>query len=204
MSRDNEFFEHEEPEVCSVGRSGDYIFKTLCLIQAGVLAVAVIWGLFRKVYFWNNVRLDSGLLWGVAAAIFLSVCSCLMYAFRKHIPFMNYDWIMEECYKPMFGRLSLAQIAVASVLSGVCEEALFRGVMMQEWGAFASSVIFGTCHLGDKRLIASSVWIAAAGYGFSLIFGHTGNLGACMIAHCMNNFISFLFVMRLSGRLRLL
>lgn len=177
------------------------IFRTLCFVQLALLAVAFAWGLIRGIRFWNFVRIDGSLLWGAAIGSAFVCLSVLFYAFRRWLPFLHYDWIVNELYCPVFGRLSFRHFVVVSILSGVCEESFFRGILCSEFGPVVSAVVFGLCHLGDARLVASGVWIGFVGFVLARLFETTGNLGDCMVAHCVNNFLSFLLLsLLISGK----
>jgi len=49
--------------------------------------------------------------------------------------------------KPLFYRLTLLDICIISLLAGISEELLFRGVLQTKFGIFAASIIFGLFHL---------------------------------------------------------
>lgn len=184
----------EEEDVVYVPAGGTSIFTKLCVLQCILLLIAVIWGLVRKIYWWNNFRIDSSLVLCLYVTAGLFICSFLSYIFRKKLPFMHLDWILNELYIPIFGNLSFLQCAAVAILSGLCEEVFFRGILCAEWGVVVSSLIFGILHLGHKKLIFSGVWIALIGGALALCYNASGNLLVPVLIHFFNNLGSFICI----------
>ncbi|QIN80791.1 CPBP family intramembrane metalloprotease [Rubrobacter marinus] len=62
-----------------------------------------------------------------------------------------------------------------AVLSGVGEEALFRGALQPEIGIVASSLLFGALHVGpDRRYLLWTLWAVGAGFLFGALYAWTG------------------------------
>ena len=184
--------QHDEPTL-------NY-FSILCVTQLVILAIAVIWGFFRKIFWWNNLKLDSSIFWGIGLAIVFILLSSLMYIFRKRLSFTNLEWIFETLYLPVFGSLKIHQFLILALLSGFCEEALFRGILVKECGVIVSSIIFGCLHTGNKKLIFSAIWITAMGACLGFLYIHTDNLLVTVTAHFINNLVSFIGVSLLARK----
>lgn len=179
------------------------IFKTLCSIQLALLIISIIWGLIRKIYWWQDLYFNLSLLICVPIAAALCACNFLFYAFRNKLSFMHLDWIVNSLYIPIFGSLSWFQCFIVSILSGLCEEAFFRGILSVETGIYISSLIFGTLHLGDKKLLPSAVWITLIGFLLAVLYKTTNNLLICMLIHFLNNSASFLWIMTIIKKQKL-
>ena len=73
-------------------------------------------------------------------------------------------------------------------LSGIAEEALFRGALQPKVGLVAASLLFGLAHFVPRREFA--VWTGTtilAGFMLGLLFQKTGNLIAPIVAHFIVN-----------------
>lgn len=191
---DNEQEEYYEQEEEFTQIDKDKMFFNICITQLIALFIAIIWGYFGKIFWWNTIFWDMSLIHSIYIVICLFVFNTIFYIFRKQLKFMNYAWIIKKIYIPVFGQFNIWQCIILSILSGFCEEALFRGVMSVSWGIIISSIIFGLFHLGNKKLIFSGIWIAFIGFCFAYVYKITGNLGISIVAHSLNNFLCFIAV----------
>lgn len=79
-------------------------------------------------------------------------------------------------------------LVLASILSGVGEEAFFRGALQPEIGLVASSLLFGVLHVGpDRRYFVWTVWAVGAGFLVGLLYSWTGGILAPVTAHVLHN-----------------
>jgi hypothetical protein len=95
------------------------------------------------------------------------------------------------------GPLSLAEISVLAVASGIGEELFFRGALQPRVGLVAASLLFGAAHLVPSRPLALwSVFACAAGLLFGVLFERTGNLVAPVVAHVAVNALNLHWLVR--------
>ena len=88
----------------------------------------------------------------------------------------------------VLGVLSGFHCVGLAILSGIAEEALFRGALQPQVGLVAASLIFGLAHFVPRREFA--VWTGTtilAGFALGLLFQKTGNLIAPTVAHFVVN-----------------
>jgi membrane protease YdiL (CAAX protease family) len=86
------------------------------------------------------------------------------------------------------GRLSLAECVLLAAVSGVAEEAFFRGVLQPRIGLVAAALVFGIAHFVPRRELAPwAVFALAAGLLLGILFESTGNLVAPAAAHALIN-----------------
>jgi membrane protease YdiL (CAAX protease family) len=89
------------------------------------------------------------------------------------------------------GRLAPAQCALLALVSGIAEEAFFRGVLQPWVGLVAASLLFGLAHFVPRRdLLPWSAFAVAAGFLLGALFEITGNLVAPVTAHVTINAIN--------------
>ena len=193
--------EEQEEEEELIQASNKNLFPNICIIQFVVLIIAIIWGYFGKIFWWNTIKFDISLVNSIYIVIGLLFFNAIFYIFRNQLKFMHYDRLIKSVYIPIFGKFNIWQCIFLSIISGFCEEALFRGVMSVAWGMIISSVVFGLLHLGDKKLIFSGIWIAIIGFCFAYIYKITGNLAISIVAHFLNNFFCFIVVKILAKKI---
>jgi membrane protease YdiL (CAAX protease family) len=82
------------------------------------------------------------------------------------------------------GPLRTRDCVVLALLSGVAEEALFRGALQPQVGLVWASLLFALAHLVPRReLLPWSVFSLAAGFLLGGLYAATGNLVAPIVAH---------------------
>lgn len=82
------------------------------------------------------------------------------------------------------GPLGRGEIALLAGVSGLAEEAFFRGALQPHVGLVAASVLFGLAHLAPRRELAPwALFAGIAGLAFGALFELTGNLLAPAVAH---------------------
>ncbi|WP_299944131.1 CPBP family intramembrane glutamic endopeptidase [uncultured Microbulbifer sp.] len=170
------------------------VFPLLLAIQAACLLTAVVGGYFSGV----EMTLLGGALWGAlcfaligapagfAAVIWLTRSNTVVgRTLRRHC-----NQLM-----PVFAGLSLGQIAVIAVVTGVCEELLFRGFLQVWWsqlssplsGLLAASLVFALLHW------ASRVYFLLT-FVFGLILGlayqTSGSLLGVITWHAIYDFLA--------------
>jgi membrane protease YdiL (CAAX protease family) len=79
-------------------------------------------------------------------------------------------------------------LVVLAVLSGVGEEALFRGALQPLIGLVLASLLFGFVHVGpDRRYLVWTASAVFAGFVFGVLYGAMGGILAPVVAHALHN-----------------
>jgi membrane protease YdiL (CAAX protease family) len=79
-------------------------------------------------------------------------------------------------------------LVLLSVMSGVGEEAFFRGALQPVLGIVATSLLFGALHVGPHRkYLVWTLWAVGAGFLFGALYEWTGGLLAPATAHVLHN-----------------
>ncbi|GAB1408228.1 hypothetical protein MASR1M8_21470 [Thermomonas brevis] len=105
------------------------------------------------------------------------------------------------------GIAAVAAIVSAAVLAPVCEELLYRGIILRSLHddlarrgrialaacvvVSASAFLFALPHLGDSLLDAKALAYLASGLAFSLVYLLTGSLTAAMVSHSLQSCWAF-------------
>jgi membrane protease YdiL (CAAX protease family) len=98
------------------------------------------------------------------------------------------------------GPLSLAECWLLALLSGVAEEAFFRGALQPRVGLLAASLLFGAAHFVPRReLLPWTAFSIAAGLLLGWLFDATGNLIAPIVAHAGINGVNLRHLTRGEG-----
>ena len=103
-----------------------------------------------------------------------------------------------------WGRSRSAECWLLALLSGVAEEAFFRGALQPQVGLLAASLLFGAAHFVPRReLLLWTVFSIAAGLLLGWLFDATGNLVAPIVAHAGINGVNLASSLGLVTSLRL-
>jgi membrane protease YdiL (CAAX protease family) len=93
--------------------------------------------------------------------------------------------------------LSAGRVLLLAAVSGVAEEAFFRGALQPSVGWLAASVLFGLAHFHPRR--ALRVWAPAAllaGLAFGALFEASGDVVAPALAHAVVNALNLHWLAR--------
>jgi hypothetical protein len=173
----------------------------------GLLAILLGWLLDQPLA--ATVRLTPHALGlGAAATVPLlaAICLCVWLPLR---PIQELVRIVKEILAPLFAGCQWWDLALISVLAGLGEEMLFRGVIQQRlasyfggesgtWAALVvTSAVFGLLHA-----ITWTYAILAALIGFYLgwLWVATGNLLVPIATHALYDFLVLVYLVRLQGR----
>ena len=95
----------------------------------------------------------------------------------------------------VLGPLGWSHCLVLAAVSGVAEEAFFRGAVQPRFGLVAASLLFGLAHFAPRRdLLPWTVFSIAAGFLLGALFEATGNLVAPIVAHAGINAVNLRFL----------
>jgi uncharacterized protein len=191
---ENEDSGYETDEYVRVVPDRARVFTTIVVIQAIAFAAAFLWGLMRHIHWWLSIRLDSTLIWGLVLGLMLAGANHLFFRTFRNCSFSHMNWVVKELMHPLFKEIKPLDILIFCTLSGFCEEALFRGIMQQEWGLIISNLVFGALHTGDRRLVFTGCLTTLLGFTLGFACSLTGNLAVPMLAHGINNLFGLVYI----------
>jgi uncharacterized protein len=172
-----------------------------CLVELALLAAAAALSaafavpLFADLH-WNG----TDLLLGIAAT------GPLLLGFRLFLvsnvrPLRRIRDFLESAIRPALGRWSMPQLAIVSVLAGICEETLFRSVLqgglhaaVGAWPALLlAATCFGLCHSITRTY---AVLATVVGIYLGAIWLLTGNLLVPIVAHAVYDFVALTWFLK--------
>ena len=164
------------------------------LVEGGlaVLACVLGWALGQPVWErWHWSARDVALGVGASLPMLLAFALCLWWPVG---PLSRIRQFCEEVVRPLFSPCSVVDLAVISLMAGVGEEMLFRGVLQEilsarlnPWlGLAAASVVFGFFHPITPGYI---VLAAAMGAYLGGLWLATSNLLTVSITHGLYDFL---------------
>lgn len=124
---------------------------------------------------------------------------------------MEWARVLTREFRKILGGLTLTQVAVFAVTSGIAEEVFFRGFLQQalselafnnEWiGLVVASLVFGLIHIGPDRekFLPWTIMAVVLGFVFGLVYMYTGNIVAPVVAHFTINFFNLKHIARPTG-----
>src|SRR5262249_44805972 len=155
-----------------------------------LIVVANMAGIFLTPTPWQRVGwLPIDVVWGLVATVPLLVGLFVMRRVRTG-PLARLNTVVDQFLTPLFSDCSVAQLALISIVAGIGEELMFRGVIQPvliSWlnviaGVIIASIIFGLLH-AVTTTYAVLATIVGAYFGWLTLA--TGHLLAPMIAHSL-------------------
>ena len=199
---------HQPPHtVNSMTRPATSVMNMALVAEVGLLLLALALGLLLprgplEQIDWSLPGLARNLGWGVVACLPLLVLLVVL-RYAPLAPLRRLNALVDELLLPMFGDVSVPQMALIAVLAGVGEEMLFRGVIQAAivgrfgWlvGLTAASVLFGLAHALSATYAVLAGLIGAYFGGLCLV---TGDLLPAIVAHALYDFLALVFLVRVS------
>jgi hypothetical protein len=156
--------------------------------------VAVLAAGFAVVLEKNPVATEAWLGTTGAASVTMSLGLGAMLAaatlFATRIVVRRFSWgrALHAELRPVVRDADDRTIAMLAIASGIAEELLFRGLLLQFVGVVASAAIFGVLHQAKGRgRVAWIAWAFVMGLLLGAIFRATGSLAGAILAHVAVN-----------------
>ena len=139
--------------------------------------------------------------WGVLAAVLLFVVLWVILKISWK-PLVRLRQILDQVAGWMFAECTVLDLAIISILAGVCEEAFFRGFLqtalvpaLGAWTALAvASIVFGLVHAVSVAYAVGATLIGAL-LGWQLLY--FDNLWVPIVAHTAYDFLVLVYLTRL-------
>ena len=130
---------------------------------------------------------------GWAAALAVTVGLVLVVHFLSRLAHAKLHGLRRAAWdmKRLLGNLSPVQVAIVALVSGVGEELLFRGWLMNETGVLFSSIVFGLIHFPPNRQWLYWPFFAfAMGLVLAWLYIWSGSLLFPILLHAGVNFFN--------------
>ncbi|MGQ9487878.1 MAG: lysostaphin resistance A-like protein [Armatimonadota bacterium] len=177
------------------------LVSTLVWLESA-LAVAGLGLLVLRAYVqslaWHQLVYPTGkdtALGVLAMAIMLTIGTAASWASERWVSWGFLKRWMMQVY-PVFAQVRPAQMVLLSVVAGIGEEALFRGVLQPIVGVWFASLLFAVVHV--LRWDSDGIKMIAFYLSFGLLLGWlyalTQNLWGCMVAHTLYDIIALWWI----------
>jgi membrane protease YdiL (CAAX protease family) len=167
-----------------LGRGAPHLVRTALIFYGVLLAIAWLWRVAVRGRSLLLATPGASVDWlrdpllGVAAAALVIALSEALTRWTAR------GRALARALGSLLGPLRPRECVLLAVVSGLAEEALFRGALQPEVGLWAASLLFGAAHLAPRRdLWIWSAFSLAAGLLFGALYAATGNLVAPAVAH---------------------
>lgn len=167
------------------------------------LIILLVWLISRKVFFVGDKALpalhvgnfERPILWGGLIGVALSlIANSIDSGIREVFDLSSTSmWDTVATFPPM---AKMGIIAMGVIGAPILEEIFFRGMILGQFikvdkpaaGIVVSSLLFGISHMQDIAII---ITITLMGLMLGLTYVKTKSIYACIVAHMVNNAISF-------------
>ena len=184
MNPDSE--ENREAPASAPGGRVVSVVKLALFFYGTLFAVALAWSTWsgRSVFYASQAAAEEGIAPLLDTALGLVVAAATIGLSRQITERTQWGDAMGRALAELVGKRSLRDCIVLAVVSGVAEEAFFRGVLQPALGWLLASLVFGLVHFVPKRaLLPWTGFALAAGLVLGALFESTGNLVAPIVAH---------------------
>ncbi len=185
------------------GQDTALLLRSGLLLYSLLFAVALAWTGWegRPLVFASPEASLLGVRWLRDLTLGLGVGAALVGASRLLSVASAAGRALRDALAGVLGRPGPAATLFLAALSGVAEEAFFRGALQPRVGVVAASLLIGLAHFVPRReFLAWPVFGCAAGLVFGALFLATGNLVAPVLAHCIVNALNLRWLASGAGR----
>ena len=184
-------------------RKSSGVFGPAVVFEGGLVLLALGLG------WWMTPRPQDRIVWsaeGWAIGLAATLPLLVTFVISRRLPlkpFQDLKKLVEELLVRLFDGCTLPQLAMISLLAGLGEELLFRG-LLQPWltekaglliGLVSSSALFGLLH---AITLTYAVLAALIGAYFGWLLIETDNLLPPIVAHALYDFLVLAYLTRMS------
>ena len=177
-------------------------FVVQALAFEGALAVvACALGWLLPIPPWRQIHWDAaGLGWGIAACIPLLAGMFVLRGVRSG-PIGRLNRVVDQFVVPLFARCTLLDFALISIVGGLGEELLFRGLIqaaLTNWLGVAAGIVIASLLFGLAHIITPTYAVLGALIGVYLgwVWIAADNLLAPIVAHALYDFAALAYLTR--------
>jgi membrane protease YdiL (CAAX protease family) len=171
----------------AAGDADDARLVRVAIVFYGLLfAAALIWTRLesRPLAFRHEAAAQGGVAWLRDVSLGLAAAAALVVASRALTAATSAGRALAEALARVLGRPGLGVCLALAAISGIAEEAFFRGALQPRVGLVVASALFGAAHFAPRReFLPWPFFAVAAGLAFGALFDATGNLVAPVVAH---------------------
>ncbi len=174
------------------------------IVEGGLVLLAIGLGWLFDHRPLDHFQVDwQGALWGVAASAPMLLGFLAMVRWPVG-PLRSIKKFTDTVIRPLMSSCTLVDLFGISVLAGVGEEMLFRGLMQDlfaSWMPLASALALASVLFGLMHAVTATYAVLAAVIGVYLgaVYVWTDNLLAPMIAHGLYDFVVLLYLVFTDG-----
>jgi membrane protease YdiL (CAAX protease family) len=156
----------------------------------GVLfAIAILWAWLRG----DRPLFETPDPMGPGWSALIGTAAGLLVTLLSQLSVSRFTWArrLEDEFARILGPLTMFEVVLLALMSGVAEEAFFRGAMQPTAGFVLTSLIFGLLHVGPSKIYLPWTAMALAmGFALGALYLLTGTLIAPILCHFLINTIN--------------
>jgi membrane protease YdiL (CAAX protease family) len=156
------------------------------------LSLASGWGAFTRPPWFRESPLE-----GFIASLVLGVAGAALAIIVTHALLRRARWAraLHGELRPIVSGEGGGVLLLMALASSIGEELFFRGFLSVSIGVIASSIAFGALHqVRGRGRVGWAVTAFAMGVFLSLVYGITGQLVGCIVAHAIVNVVNFQYL----------
>ena len=183
---------------------GRFVRQAL-LFEGALAAVALALGWLLPTPPWRQIHWSGpGVGWGLAACIPL-LATMLVVRQLHWGPLERLNRVVDGFVTPLFAGCTILDFALISLVGGLGEELLFRGLIqpaLAHWLGVAAGVILASLLFGAAHLITPTYAVLAAAIGayFGYLTISADNLLVPIVAHAVYDFAALIYLTRHGSR----
>lgn len=174
-----------------------FFVKASVVVESAFVLVSVVAAWMLGVDPWHGAGFDFRSLLSSIAATLPMVAGLLVMIHWRVRPFVELNQLLEETIGPSIRACQWYDFVVMSILAGLGEELLFRGVLQPLLGIVIASFLFGSLHWLNWAYAAIAT---IYGFYFGWLSATTDNLIVPIAVHAAYDLVAFAMLQRQYNR----
>ena len=187
----------EEPDPAAKPEQAPPLPRLALLFYGALVGAALLWGALagRSLFYASEAAAAAGAHPLRDVSVGLLAGAVVILLSREFTRRSAWGEGMARALAQILGRRGWGECVLLAAVSGVAEEAFFRGAIQPAVGLVAASLIFGLAHFAPRRdLWPWTGFSLLAGLLLGILFDATGNLIAPVVAHVLINAVNLRFI----------
>lgn len=184
---------------------GLHIFGLAVALEGGLLLLSLGLGWLLGISLGDWWRADTAVLGQAFAACLPLLAAMLLSINLPWRPLRNFRQLIDEQLVPLFAPCNVVQMAIISLLAGVGEELLFRGLIQSGlqgrfgpwWAIAVASLLFGLVHAVSAVYF---VFATLIGVYLGWLFLTAETLSVPILTHGLYDFLALIYLIRIRRR----
>lgn len=161
-------------------------------VESIAVVVAVVCAHFLNIDLFSKIiiTVKTTVIGIIASLILISINFVAVFVLPKVIKFLQVLRTAYDEVSILVVDLKWYSTIIIALFSGIAEELFFRGLLQYMVGIALASIIFGFCHIGNRKTVSYGIYTVLIGFYLGGLLIYTQSLWVPILVHIINNAVA--------------